>query len=96
MTMAAVATVAHLHLPCPELPKLNPLALLSLTIPLASRMEAGSAVPVELRELGHAAMAALGKRERRPCSGPRDPSLLCLLFCFSQHTSEGATSPARK
>jgi hypothetical protein len=34
----------------------------------ASRMEAGSAVQMELRELVLAAMAALGKRGRSPCS----------------------------
>jgi len=45
---------------------LNPLALLSLTIPLASKIEACSAVPVELRELRHAAMAALEKMGAKP------------------------------
>jgi len=49
-----------------EAPRLNPLALLSLTIPLASKIEACSAVPVELRELRHAAMAALEKMGTKP------------------------------
>ena len=37
-------------LPCLESPKRNPLTLLSLPMPLASRMEAGSAIPRELSE----------------------------------------------
>ena len=97
MAMAAVATVAHLHLPCPEPPKLNPLALLSLTIPLASRMEAGSAVPVELGELGHAAMAALGKRGRRPYPVPVTPP--SRVFCFvlaSTQVNEPPAQPVNK
>ena len=59
---------------------MNPLALFSLTIPLASRMEAGSAVPVELRELGHAAMAALGKMGTKSLFVPvtLSPTLFCL------------------
>jgi hypothetical protein len=46
--MAAAAAEANLYLPCPEPPKWNPLALLSLPMLSASRMEAGSAVQMEL------------------------------------------------
>ena len=59
---------------------MNPLALLSLTIPLASKIEACSAVPVELRELEHAAMAALGKTGTKSLFVPvtLSPTLFCL------------------
>ena len=45
-------------LPCLESPKKNPLTLLSLPMPLASRTEAGSAIPMELSELVLTVMAA--------------------------------------
>ena len=47
-------------LPCLESPKRNPLTLLSPPMPLASRMEAGSAIPMELSELVLTVMATKG------------------------------------
>ena len=59
--MAVAIAGANLHFPNLKSPKWNALALLSLPMPSASKTEAGSAVPAELRELTPAAMEALRK-----------------------------------